>query len=48
MDEYDYEIDEDSCTCGKCRLCKARAVSDYDTDAPCPSCGGAGCVKCEE
>ena len=43
-----FEEWDEECRCGKCRLCLAYAVSDYDTTETCGRCNGAGCTKCEE
>ena len=46
--DYDLWLNEsEECSCGKCKLCEARALSEDDTNAPCSRCGGCGCAKCE-
>lgn len=45
-----YENEERLCHCGNCRYCDAYLSSEDDSkfDDPCRTCGGAGCVRCEE
>lgn len=47
-DNNEHENDERPCDCGGCRSCRARLISENDTDdTVCPRCGGAGCGNCE-